>query len=50
MQISIKKDFAGVQKALDSMQRGIREKALASAINKTMEQARTQMTREITSE
>lgn len=50
MQISIKTDFVGVQKALDSMQRGIREKALASAINKTIEQARTQMTREITSE
>ena len=50
MQISIKTNFAGVQKALDDMQRGVREKALASAMNKTIEQARTQMTREITQE
>jgi hypothetical protein len=50
MQISIKTNFAGVQKALDDMQKGVREKALASAMNKTIEQARTQMTREITQE
>lgn len=50
MQLSIKADFAGVQKALNALQQGVRERALASALNKTMEQARTQMTREITSE
>lgn len=50
MLISIKTNFQDVQKSLDSLQRGVREKALASAINKTIEQARTQMTREIASE
>lgn len=50
MQISVKTNFPEVQRKLNALQADIRAKALASAVNKTIEQARTQMIREITSE
>jgi cation transport regulator ChaB len=50
MQISIKTNFPEVQRKLATLHQDIRTKALASAVNKTMEQAKTQMIREITSE
>ena len=50
MQISIKTNFPDVQRKLNALQADIRAKALASAVNKSVEQARTQMIREITSE
>ncbi|MDB5965174.1 MAG: hypothetical protein JWQ72_1674 [Polaromonas sp.] len=48
MQISIKTNFPDVQRKLDALQGDVRSKALASAVNKTLEQAKTQMIREIT--
>ena len=48
--MSIKADFKGVQKALDRLQAGVARHALASAVNKTVGLAQTQMVREITSE
>lgn len=50
MQISIKTNFPDVQRSIDALASGVREKALASALNRTVEQGRTQMVREITSE
>lgn len=50
MLISIKTSLAEVQKRMDELQSNVRTKATVSAVNKTMEQARTQMVREITSE
>ena len=50
MQISITTNFPEVQRKLDSMAEGIRSKALVSALNKTVDQAKTLMGREITSE
>lgn len=50
MQISVKTNFPDVQRKLDGLQQDMRAKVAASAVNKTMEQARTQMIREITSE
>lgn len=50
MQLTIKADFAGVESALKRLQDDIGKRALASAMNKTVDLARTQMTREITSE
>lgn len=48
--LSIKADFKGVQQALARLEAGVRRQAMASAINKTIDLARTQMVREITSE
>jgi hypothetical protein len=50
MQLSIKTNFPAVQAALDRLQADVRDRALASAMNKTIDQARTGMVREITSE
>lgn len=50
MQISIKTNFPQVQRALDELQAGVREAALVSAINKTLDQAKTAMVRGIASE
>jgi hypothetical protein len=50
MKIEIRHNFGQVQAQLDRLQKDIGERALASAINKTLEQAKTQMAREITSE
>lgn len=50
MQISISTNFPEVERMLSRMQADVRERALPSALNKTMEQGRTQMTREITGE
>ena len=50
MQISIKTNFPQVQKALDQLREDIADKATARAINRTMEQAKTDMGREIRKE
>lgn len=50
MEISIKTNFPEVQRALDALQNDVGQKALASAINKTIALAKTQMTREIPAE
>ncbi len=50
MRLQISADFKGVQSALNALPGEIRQRVLASAINKTMDQARTAMTREITRE
>lgn len=50
MQITIKNNFPSIQKRLGQLSDDIRDKALASALNKVTDQARTQMTREITKE
>ena len=50
MQLSITTNFPQVQRALDRLQAGVREQALASALNKTIDQAKTAMIREITAE
>jgi len=50
MQISIKHNFPEVARQLKTLQREVGEKALASAVNKTLRQARTGMTRAITQE
>jgi hypothetical protein len=50
MQISIRNNFPSVQKKLDQLQKDVGARALASAVNRTIEQGRTQMIREITSE
>lgn len=50
MQISIKTNFPDVQRRLDALHADVRTKATVSAVNKTIDQARTQMIREITSE
>ena len=48
MQINIRSNFPEVQRALNQLGKDVRTKALASAMNKTMAQAQTQMIREIT--
>jgi len=50
MQINIKTNFPDVAKRLAGLQQDIANKALASAINKTVALARTRMQKEITSE
>ena len=50
MLISIKTNFPDVQRSLDRLQTGVREQALVSAINKTLDQAKTAMVRGITAE
>ena len=50
MQLSIKTNFPDIAKQLATLQSDVRTKALASAVNKTVEQAKTQMVREIASE
>jgi hypothetical protein len=50
MKITISHNFPEVKRSLDRMRQDIGSKALASAVNKTIEQARTRMVREITSE
>lgn len=46
----IKADFSGAFRALDSLPEQVGGRAMASAVNKTLAQARTAMIREITSE
>jgi hypothetical protein len=48
MQLSIKTNFPDVQKKLQRLRSDIADKALSMAVNRTMEQARTAMQREIT--
>jgi hypothetical protein len=50
MNFDIKTNFPDVQRALAQLRTEVASKATASALNKTIEQARTQMIREITSE
>jgi hypothetical protein len=50
VQITVRHNFADVQHRLDSLQAGIRDAALASSINKTLDIAKTAMVRGITSE
>ena len=48
MQLSIKTNFPEVQQKLKRLQSDVADKALARAVNRTMDQARTAMQREIT--
>lgn len=50
MQISIKTEFPAIERRLAELQADVAKKALASALNKTMAQAKTRMQREITGE
>lgn len=50
MQLSIKTNFPDIQKQLDSLQQDIAQKASVRAVNRTIEQARTDMSREIRQE
>jgi hypothetical protein len=50
MRIDIKTNFPEVQRALKDLRADVAGKALVSAVNKTIEQARTQMVREIIGE
>lgn len=50
MQIQISTNFPDVARRLDGLQRDIADKALASALNKTVAQAKTAMSREIRAE
>jgi hypothetical protein len=48
--LNIKTNFSNVQRQLDAMRKDIATKALASALNKTTEQAKTEMSKEIRAE
>ena len=50
MQITIKHNFPAVQKQLDNLQKDIARQATSSALNKTIAQAKTAMSREIRDE
>lgn len=50
MQLAIDSNFPEIARRLDRLAEDIASKAMASAVNKTIDQARTQMVREITSE
>lgn len=50
MQLTIKTNFPDVQRKLDALHKDIRDRAVASALNKTIDLAKTQMTREIAGE
>lgn len=50
MQLSISTNFAQVQRQLDQLQKDVANKALASALNKTVAQAKTAMSKEIRAE
>ena len=50
MKLSITTNFPAVQRKLEQLRSDIAGKALVSAMNKTIDQAKTQMSREITAE
>ena len=50
VQLSIKADFAGIQRELAALRDDVGRRALASALNKTVAKARTQMQRAIARE
>ena len=50
MKIDIRENLNAVKAELSRLQAGIRDKAIARALNRTVEQGRTQMVRAITSE
>lgn len=50
MKFTITNNFPDVQRQLDAMQEGIRAQATARAVNRTLEQAKTSMSREIRAE
>lgn len=48
--ITIKHNFPDVQRQLDALEKDVRDKALVRAVNRTIEQAQTRMSREISRE
>lgn len=48
--MTVKDNFADVKRQLDELQKGVREQALVSAVNKTLAQGKTRMAQEISSE
>jgi len=50
MQLSIKTNFPDVQRQLEGLRKDVATKATGRSLNRTMEQARTQMVRRITAE
>ncbi len=50
MKIQVQTNFPDVQRTLDRMRTEVADKAMARALNRTIEQARTQMSREIRAE
>lgn len=50
MQISIKHNFPDVQRAMDALHKDVATQATARALNRTVEQAKTAMSREIRAE
>ncbi len=50
MQLNLKQNFPDVARALARLSDDVAQRALASALNRTMDQARTEMTRQITRE
>jgi hypothetical protein len=48
--LSIQADFSDIQRRLDALQQDIGDRALARAVNRTIEQAKTDMSREIRQE
>jgi hypothetical protein len=50
MQIKIQTNFPNVQRQLETMRKDIADKAVASALNKTVALAKTAMSREIRAE
>lgn len=50
MQITIKTNFPDVQRQLDALQQDVAQQATARALNRTIEQAKTSMSREIRAE
>ncbi|MES2909872.1 MAG: phage tail protein [Pseudomonadota bacterium] len=50
MQISIKTNFPDVQRRMDGMRREVAEQATVRAVNRTLEQAKTRMSRSIRAE
>lgn len=50
MQLSVKADFKDVQRKLDGLRKDIATKVMVQTINRTMDQAKTSMVKQITSE
>lgn len=50
MEIAIRTNFPKVQRKLDALQKDVAARALASAVNKTLDRAKTAMVREIAAE
>lgn len=50
LQLTIRADFAGVQRSLDRLQADVAQQATARALNRTVDQAKSAMSREIRDE